>query len=80
MPLAKKCRNCGYYEPLARMPGRGWCRYPKVDPAGIGYRRLERADKLGCRDHWPHWWISKAELRRQRQARDGGMLFLLDKQ
>lgn len=58
------------------MPGRGWCRHPKVDPAGIGYRKLEHADRLGCRAHRPLWWISKAERKRQRDKED--MLFLLD--
>jgi hypothetical protein len=60
------------------MPGRGWCRYPKVDPAGIGYRRLERADELGCRDHWPLWWISKREWEHRRSLLKQGMLFLLE--
>jgi hypothetical protein len=76
MSPPKKCKTCGYYEPAGALPGRGWCRYPKVDPAGIGYRKLERADELGCRDHRPLWWISKAEWKRWQTQ--GDMLFLLD--
>jgi len=74
----KKCKTCAYFEPLPTMPGRGWCRHPKVDPAGVGSRKLERANLLGCRDHRPVWWTSKADRAKQQRIRAGSMLFLLD--
>ncbi len=75
---AQKCKTCGHFEPVETMPGHGWCRHPKVDPANIGYRKLERANDLGCREHWPLWWTSKAERERQKKLRQKGMLSLLE--
>ena len=63
------------------MSGRGWCRHPRVDPAGVGARKLERANGLGCSEHRPVWWISQAEWKNQQESKTTikrGMLFLLD--
>ena len=74
----KKCKNCGHFEPAKSLPGRGWCRYHKVDPANIGSRKLEYAGRLGCREHRPLWWMSKKEWQRRQWIEQGGMLFLQD--
>lgn len=90
MRLQKKCKTCAHFEPAEALPGQGWCRHPRVDPAGVGYRKLERADELGCRDHRPLWWTPRAgqedpspdpTARSGREEEDSGpgrMLSLLD--
>lgn len=78
MPVSRKCKTCGYFEPVDALPGRGWCRHPKVDPIGVGSRKLEQANELGCKEHRPLWWISKEEWLREHKKSE--MLFLLDPQ